>query len=157
MKITQLKFNRSLRQVKQRGAAVVEFALLLVLLLMFVAGVVEFGRAFWYYDALTKATRDGARYLSNTRVSALVALDAATQTQARLMVVDAANLAQVPNFTIGDVTVSCEPNCDAPVYVTVAIDAYPMTIGGWIPIFLPVGSTTWSTTLSPYTAMRYMK
>jgi Flp pilus assembly protein TadG len=141
---------------KACGAAVIEFALLLVLLLMFVAGVVEFGRAFWYYDALTKATRDGARYLSNTRVSALVALDAATQDQAKQMVVDAAALAQVPGFAAADVSVICEPSCDAPDYVTVAINAYPITIGGWIPIFLPIGSTTWSATLSPSTAMRYM-
>lgn len=156
MKITQLKFKRSLGQAKQHGAAVIEFALLLVLLLMFVAGVIEFGRAFWYYDALTKATRDGARYLSNTRVSALVALDAATQDQAKQMVVDAAALAQVPSFAAADVAVICEPSCDAPDYVTVAINAYPITIGGWIPIFLPIGSTTWSATLSPSTAMRYM-
>lgn len=156
MKITQLKFNSHYGQAKQHGAAVIEFALLLVLLLMFVAGVIEFGRAFWYYDALTKATRDGARYLSNIRVSELVALDTATQDQAKTMVVNAAVLAQVPSFTSADVTVSCEPNCDDPEYVTVAINAYPMTIGGWIPIILPIGSTTWSTTLSPSTAMRYM-
>lgn len=156
MKITQLKFNSRATLVKQQGAAAIEFALLLVILLMFVAGAIEFGRAFWYYDALTKATRDGARYLSNTRVSALVAIDTATQDQAKQMVVDAAALAQVPSFAAADVTVICEPNCDAPVYVTVAINAYPITIGGWIPIFLPIGTTTWSTTLSPSTAMRYM-
>lgn len=156
MNTTQQKFNCRLGKVKQHGAAVIEFALLLVLLLMFVAGVIEFGRAFWYYDALTKATRDGARYLSNSRVSALVALDTATQDQAKQMVVNAATQAQVPSFTSADVTVSCQPNCDAPVYVTVSINAYPITIGGWIPIFLPIGSTTWSATLSPSTAMRYM-
>lgn len=157
MKKTELKFNSRSDKGKQQGAAVIEFALLLVLLLMFVAGVIEFGRAFWYYDALTKATRDGARYLSNTRASALVALDTATQDAAKQMVVSTATQAQVPSFTSADVTVSCEPNCDTPVYVTVAINAYPLTIGGWIPIFLPIGSTTWSTTLSPSTAMRYMR
>ena len=157
MTMTQLKFKSSLVRDKQRGAAVIEFALLLVLLLMFVAGIVEFGRAFWYYDALTKATRDATRYLSNIRVGALVALDTATQNQAKTMVVNAASLAQVPGFSAADVTVSCEPNCDVPVYVKVAINAYPMTIGSWIPIFLPVGSTTWNTTLSPSTSMRYMK
>jgi len=156
MKITQLNFNCSSWLPQQHGAAAIEFALLLVILLMFVAGVVEFGRAFWYYDALTKATRDGARYLSNTRVSALVAIDTTTKDKAKQMVVDAASLAQVPSFAASDVAVICEPNCDAPVYVTVAINAYPMTIGGWIPIFLPIGSTTWNATLSPSTAMRYM-
>lgn len=156
MKITQLTFNHHFMRKNQHGAAAIELALLLVLLLMFVAGIVEFGRTFWYYDALTKATRDGARYLSNTRVSTLVALDTATQNQAKQMVVNAATQAQVPSFTTTDVTVTCEPNCDAPVYVIVAINAYPMTIGGWIPILMPVGTATWATTLSPSTAMRYM-
>lgn len=156
MKTTQLKFKSKLWHVKQQGAAAIELALLLVLLLMFVTGVVEFGRAFWYNDALTKATRDGARYLSNIRVSALVALDAATQDQAKQMVVNAATQAQVPSFTTAQVAVTCEPNCDAPLYVKVAINAYPLTIGGWVPIFLPVGTATWVTTLSPSTAMRYM-
>lgn len=157
MKITQTQFNGRTKPAKEQGAAVIEFALVLVILLMFVTGIIEFGRAFWYYDALNKATRDAARYLSNTRVSALVALDTATQDQAKQMVVDAATFAQVPSFTTADVDLVCEPNCDAPVYVIVGIDAYPITIGGWIPVLLPVGSTTWSSTLSPSTAMRYMR
>lgn len=157
MKKAQSKLNGKFRKDTQHGVAAIEFALLLVLLLMFVSGVVEFGKSFWYHDALTKATRDGARYLSNIRVSTLVALDAATQDQAKAMVVNAATLAQVPSFTAADVTVSCEPNCTAPVYVKVAVNAYPITIGGWMPIILPVGTTTWNTTLSPSTSMRYMK
>ena len=157
MKITQPKFRSSSVRDKQQGAAVIEFALLLVLLLMFVAGIVEFGRAFWYYNALAKATRDGARYISNIRISPSVALDTATQDQAKMMVVNAAIAAKVPNFSINYVTVSCEPSCSAPVYVKVAITGYPITIGGWIPILLPVGSATWTTTLSPSTSMRYMQ
>jgi len=43
-----------------RGAAVVEFAIVLTLMLLITAGIFEFGRAFEYYDALAKATRDGA-------------------------------------------------------------------------------------------------
>ena len=144
---------------KQCGAAVVEFALLLILLLMIVAGIVEFGRTFWYYDALTKATRDGARFLSNARASTTVALDGSLQTQAMTMVVNAANSARVPGFNSSYVTVTCDTACDAtPTYVTVSINAYPITIGGWIPIFVPTGTTTtWSATLSPYTTMRYMR
>ena len=157
MKITQPKFRSSSVRDKQQGAAVIEFALLLVLLLMFVAGIVEFGRAFWYYNALTKATRDGARYLSNIRSSDSEALDNATQSQAKTMVVNAAIAAKVPDFTAEKVAVSCEPNCSAPVYVKVAITGYQITIGGWIPILLPVGSATWTTTLSPSTSMRYMQ
>ena len=142
---------------KQRGAAVVEFALLLILLLMIVAGVIEFGRTFWYYDALTKATRDSVRFLSNARASSTVAIDDALKQQAITMVVEAATAANVPNFSEDDVDeVDCDPNCDAPVYLTVRIDAYPVTIGGWIPFVTSAGATSWGAKLSPSTTMRYM-
>lgn len=47
-----------------RGTATVEFAILLIPLLTLVMGVAEFGRAIYQYEALTKATRNAARYLS---------------------------------------------------------------------------------------------
>ena len=47
-----------------RGAALVEFAIVLVPLIVLVMGVAEFGHAIWQYEALTKSTRDAARYLS---------------------------------------------------------------------------------------------
>lgn len=50
----------------QRGAAALEFALLLIPLLMLLGGVVEFGRAIYTYDALVKAARDAARLVSGT-------------------------------------------------------------------------------------------
>jgi len=142
---------------KVKGAAAVEMALLLILLLMIVAGIIEFGRTFWYYDALAKGTRDGVRFLSNARVDDTVAIDAALIGQAKAMVVNAATEANVPSFLESDVEVDCDPDCTAPTYVTVRIDAYPVTIGGWIPVFVPTGATTWSSTLSPYTTMRYMR
>jgi hypothetical protein len=47
-----------------RGVAAVEFAILLIPLLLMLCGVAEFGRAIYQYDALTKATRGATRYLS---------------------------------------------------------------------------------------------
>ncbi|SOE59612.1 Flp pilus assembly protein TadG [Burkholderia sp. OK233] len=47
-----------------RGTAAVEFAILLIPLVTMVLGVAEFGRAIYQYEALTKATRDATRYLS---------------------------------------------------------------------------------------------
>jgi Flp pilus assembly protein TadG len=44
-----------------RGAAVVEFALLLPLLLLLVFGIIDFGRALNAQIALTQAAREGAR------------------------------------------------------------------------------------------------
>ncbi len=157
MNTIRLSIRNNLKLAQQRGAVAVEFALLIIPLLMIVTGIIEFGRTFWYYDALVKSTRDSARFLSSSRVSPALALDVALNDQARTMVMNAATLAQVPNFTIDDVAVECDPGCDAPIYVTVRIDAYQVTIGGWIPVFLPTGATTWSSTLSPYTTMRYMR
>jgi Flp pilus assembly protein TadG len=46
----------------QRGATAVEFALVLLFLLMFVLGVVDFSRMLFTWNAATEATRAGARY-----------------------------------------------------------------------------------------------
>jgi len=48
----------------QRGAALVEFALCLPLLLVVIAGIVDFGFAFQRYEVLTNAAREGARLAS---------------------------------------------------------------------------------------------
>lgn len=139
------------------GVAAVEFALLIVILLMLVAGIIEFGRTFWYYDALAKGTRAAARFLSDSRASATVALDSSLQQQARELVSATASAARVPDFSSTDVTVQCDPTCVAPRYVTVQVNAYPVTIGGWIPFVTPTGGANWARTLSPSTTMRYMR
>jgi Flp pilus assembly protein TadG len=45
----------------QRGAAMVEFALIALLFFMVLFGIIEFGRAFFTYNTLVEATRRGAR------------------------------------------------------------------------------------------------
>lgn len=49
------------RRRDERGAAVVEFALILPVLVLFVFGIVEFGRAYSARIELTGAVREGAR------------------------------------------------------------------------------------------------
>src|SRR3954467_15130876 len=49
---------------KQSGVALVEFALVLPLLLLMTFIVVEYSRALYQYNTLTKSVRDAARYLS---------------------------------------------------------------------------------------------
>lgn len=46
----------------ERGQALAEFALILPLILFFIAGVVEMGRAWNIKQAVTDAAREGARY-----------------------------------------------------------------------------------------------
>ncbi len=64
---------RALTPSRQRGTAIIEFALVLPLLVMMSILVVEIGRALYQYNALAKSVRDGTRYLSmqlpNTQVA----------------------------------------------------------------------------------------
>jgi Flp pilus assembly protein TadG len=50
--------------VKERGAALVEFALVVPLLLVVIAGIVDFGFVFQRYEVITNAAREGARLAS---------------------------------------------------------------------------------------------
>lgn len=47
-----------------RGVAAVEFALLLIPMVLLVFGAVEYGRALYQYNTLAKAVRDSARLLT---------------------------------------------------------------------------------------------
>ena len=49
------------RRRGERGAALVEFALAVPLLLVVIAGIVDFGFAFQRYEVITNAAREGAR------------------------------------------------------------------------------------------------
>jgi len=55
--------SRSLRQrmVNEKGAELVEFAFILPLLLVIIAGIWDFGRAYRINQAITNAAREGAR------------------------------------------------------------------------------------------------
>ncbi len=57
-------FRRLLRALRrdERGTQLVELALVVPLFLMMVGAVGEFGRFFYTYSTLSKATRAGARY-----------------------------------------------------------------------------------------------
>lgn len=150
------------RSKRQQGAVVVEFALILTLLITLMAGIFEFGRAFWYYDALTKATRDGARLMS---VSPKASIASAAIGDAQTQVVNAVTNAGIPGFAAANVEVTCltatfdaGPACadgTAPGGVRVQIIDYTMTIGQFIPFLLGAGSN-YAVELSPHTAMRYM-
>ena len=52
-------------QTSQRGQSLLEFAVVLPLLLLLGLGVVEFSRAYFQYNTLSKAVREGARYMSD--------------------------------------------------------------------------------------------
>ena len=60
MRRTAFHMHRS----RQRGVALIEFALILPFLLLLSFITFEFGRALYQYNVLVKSARDSARYLS---------------------------------------------------------------------------------------------
>ncbi len=59
-----MKHLKVLSPCKQKGIASVELAIILPLLVFLWAGTIEAGMAFSRYNNLTKAVRDGARFVS---------------------------------------------------------------------------------------------
>lgn len=61
--MTRNRYPESSRsQQSDRGQGLVEFALILTLLLLFIMGILDFGRAFLLYTSLFNAAREGARW-----------------------------------------------------------------------------------------------
>jgi Flp pilus assembly protein TadG len=60
-----LRRNRAGLAADRRGAAAVEFALLLPLLSLMLTSVWQYGTLFYSYNVMTVAARDGARALAN--------------------------------------------------------------------------------------------
>lgn len=152
----------------QAGAAIIELALLLPLLLVMVAGIIEFGRTLWYYDALSKATRNAARYLS-TVDSAHIGTESGSAGSATTLVANGATQASIPWSGNDQVIITClDPagigktcvngsNPGQIKHVRVAV-SYPLQLGEWIPFVGPLLDWTANPkyTLAPHTTLRYM-
>jgi hypothetical protein len=114
----------------QAGTAVIEFAFVMVFLLLLTIGITEIGRAFWYYNALQKAARDGARCLSTVAWSSDPKVTDRRPDCVNL-VVTTAQAAGLPNF--GTANVEHEPPFSATPAagdpITVSIVNYSMV---WI-------------------------
>lgn len=57
-------FSTRLFRRTERGSVAVETAIILPVLLLFLAAPLFFARIFWYYSVAEKAAHDGARFLS---------------------------------------------------------------------------------------------
>jgi Flp pilus assembly protein TadG len=88
-------------QHRERGAAAVEFALVLPALLLLVLGIIDFGRIFSAQQTLTYAARAGARVmvLQNSQSAAVTAAQNA-----------ASPLAQLPTSAFSVSPSACAPN-----------------------------------------------
>lgn len=75
----------NLKNFRQKGQSLVEFALVLPLLLMLVLGAIDFGRLFYTKIIITNAAREGAYYLvSHTdRANVITAATSAAEAEAQ--------------------------------------------------------------------------
>jgi Flp pilus assembly protein TadG len=77
----------------ERGAAAVEFALVLPLLVLLVVGIADFGRAYYLQTTLSAAAREGVRAMAlkndpaAARTAARAAADTLTLSDAQIVVV----------------------------------------------------------------------
>jgi Flp pilus assembly protein TadG len=155
----------------ERGVAAVELAFVIVVLLLIVAGTIGFGRTFWYADALTKATRDGARLLTTWPAATISSAGVGT---AQTLTKNAANAANISvPLTVDNIQVQCDysspPTFDfvdcvdattpatTPANIKVSITGVSISIGEWFPFISTSGVINYGNfNLSPHTTMRYM-
>ncbi|GAA2198716.1 TadE/TadG family type IV pilus assembly protein [Sinomonas flava] len=109
-------------QSKERGAAAVEFALVLPILLLLVVGIIEFGRLYNAQIVMTNAAREAARTMAVTKDAGLA--------------VSAAQ-AVAGGYTINVAPGTCTPDTQVTSTVTSQVD---LLTGSWF-TFGPVNLT----------------
>ena len=145
--------NRLRRRV--RGIAMVEFLIVLPICLILLMATAEFGRAFMQYNTLTKAARDGVRYLASNSLmgsTGTVSITGIIQARTQNLVVygnaTGAGSPVLPGLTTADVTVVDAGGGNIRVSVV-----YPYgSIFAFVPGFFYGGNTD-TTTYSLQTAV----
>ncbi len=111
----------------ERGAAAVEFALVLPVLLLLVLGMIEFSRVYNVQISLSNAAREGARSMAIHN----------NPTQARAAASLAAPSVTSPVLTTGNITVS-PTDCTAGSTATVTINYDVQLLTGYFGLTLPL-------------------
>jgi len=150
------RFTRLRRAVNdERGIQLVELAIVIPILVMLFAATAEFGRYFYEYTTLAKASRAGARYL------ATAAVNSAEDTKAKNIVVygntGGTGYPVLSGMTVSNVSITRQGGVPVlPQRVTVQITSFKHQ-----PIF-DLGALTKVTSLStnvdvkPSVTMRYL-
>jgi len=121
---------RRIKRENERGANLVEFALVIPLLLLMLVGVADLGRAFRTYIAITNAAREGARFASRLPAAEVQIKDAAIEEAALSGLALSAD-----DIAIGNLG----GEGGTPITVTVTYD-FPLILGGLLG--LPGGTLT---------------
>jgi Flp pilus assembly protein TadG len=135
------RFRRS-----ECGAALVEFAIVLPVLLLLVFGIIDLGRLLYTYNNLTSAVREGARLAAVQQDPTTGASQQAVRDRVTQYVVSFGGNAGPPNVTV-------TPSAAYPStqFVTVAITNYPFQFITPLPAFAGLSNTT----ISPSATFRW--
>lgn len=140
------------RKKNERGVELLEFALVLPFLLLCCLGLMEFGRAYYTYNILTKAVRDGARFACQDRILNTGVFPTGTVTNVQRVVVygntTGTGYPKLAGLSTGQVSVTPQLVTMAEQYVTVRV-AY-----SYAPLFRMVMPS--NITLSPSVKMRFI-
>lgn len=126
------------RRPRERGAAAVEMAIILPLLLLVIGGLVDFGRAYYYKSVSANAAREGARMVAMgyTTAEATTRINSAVGTLPTGMSTTK-SYATCPNFgNAGTATVTVTG------FSWTVLNVIPSFFGGSVPV--PVLSSTGS-------------
>lgn len=134
-----MSLSTSSHKRPQLGIASVEFTIALPFLLLLLLAIAEIGRMLSQYDTLTKAVRDGARFLaanslngSTSTVQLTAPIPAETQYLVVTGTINGTGNPVLPGFAIGNVTVANAGNG----YVSVsAVYTYQPMLGASLPTF----------------------
>ena len=145
--------SKKTRSKNERGAELIEFAMVLPLLIFFCLGVIEFGRVYYTYNILSKAVRDGARFVSTGIVTSTGTINTTTETKARSVVVygntTGSGTKILPDLLPSQVNIPTATVVSASEqYVTVGVN-YP-----YVPLFRVIMPAT--ITLSPKVTMIFV-
>lgn len=146
-------FRRRLRRLLpcEAGTQLAELAIVLPVLLVLFGATAEFGRFFYTYATLAKATRSAARYLTVSNQST----DAGAQNLVVYGNADGAGSPALPGLAATHVDIVREGPAGFPEKVTVGISGYK-----YQPIFdlgkLTGSDFTLKIDVKPSTTMRYM-
>ena len=159
--ISVSRFSCTNRPGSQHGAAMVEFAIMLPLIVVLVFGITELGRAIYQQNTLSKAVASGARYMSRSAES--VQSDCTQGTNWGASVSNAANLvafgrqsgtgtALLPDLDASDVSFTLEQRTVAgsgPACVILATASVPFraVFGDTLVPFLDLDPVTLNATV----------
>jgi Flp pilus assembly protein TadG len=149
MKTSTQRLNRH----RQQGLAIVELAVVMPMLMFLLLATAELGRALYQQDALTKAVRDGARYLAaNARFGTGALFDTSAFLAARNRVLCGNNSCGadtlLPGMALGDVTATAADAYNIEISAQYTYQPIlgpvlrPIGFGGDIPLTFTLTATT---------------